>query len=102
MLTRGCDSGNVVRVVDLGPQPGADYFPPTGKRGRRIPDCGVPIHPVDDLRVARPDVVLVLTWDIADEVFSQLEADGGWGAEYLIPMPEPHVVARRVRTVRLP
>jgi hypothetical protein len=63
-----------------------------GKHGRRIPGCGVPIRPVDDLRAARPDVVLVLTWDIADEVISQLEADGGWGADYLVPMPAPHVV----------
>jgi hypothetical protein len=75
---------------------GPDLLPFTvdaapGKHGRRIPGCGVPIHPVDDLRAARPDVVLVLTWDIADEVISQLEADGGWGAEYLVPMPAPHV-----------
>jgi len=65
-----------------------------GKHGRRIPGCGVPIRPVDDLRAARPAVVLVLTWDIVDEVISQLEADGGWGAQYLVPMPEPHLVAR--------
>lgn len=64
------------------------------KHGRRIPGCGVPIRPVDDLRAARPDVVLVLTWDIADEVISQLEADGGWGATYLLPLPEPHAVVR--------
>jgi len=63
-----------------------------GKHGRRIPGCGVPIRPVEDLRTARPDVVLVLTWDIADEVISQLEAGGGWGAEYVVPMPVPHVV----------
>lgn len=79
---------------------GPDLLPFTvdaapGKHGRRIPGCGVPIRPVDDLRAARPDVVLVLTWDIADEVISQLEVDGGWGAEYLIPMPAPHVVALR-------
>jgi hypothetical protein len=63
-----------------------------GKHGRRIPGCGVPIRPIDDLRAARPDVVLVLTWDIADEVISQLEAGGGWGATYLVPLPEPHEV----------
>jgi hypothetical protein len=78
---------------------GPDLLPFTvdaavGKHGRRIPGAAVPIRPVDDLRAARPDVVLVLTWDIADEVISQLEADGGWGAEYLVPMPAPHVVSR--------
>jgi hypothetical protein len=62
-----------------------------GKHGRRIPGgCGVPIRPIDDLRAARPDVVLVLTWDIADEIIAQLEADGGWGTTYLVPLPEPH------------
>ncbi len=66
-----------------------------GPRQARTPDpggCGVPIRPIDDLRAARPDVVLVLTWDIADEVISQLEAGGGWGATYLVPLPEPHEV----------
>lgn len=64
-----------------------------GKHGRRIPGCGVPIRSVADLRAARPDVVLVLTWDIADEVITQLEAGGGWGAEYLVPLPTPHLLA---------
>jgi hypothetical protein len=77
---------------------GTDLLPFTvdmapGKHGRRIPGgCGVPIRPIDELRAARPDVVLVLTWDIADEVISQLEAGGGWGATYLVPLPEPHEV----------
>lgn len=78
---------------------GTDLLPFTvdaapGKHGRRIPGVGVPIRPVDELRAARPDVVLILTWDIADEVISQLEDGGGWGATYVVPLPEPHVVSR--------
>lgn len=74
---------------------GSDLLPFTvdaapGKHGRRIPGVDVPIRAVDELRAARPDVVLILTWDIADEVIAQLESDGGWGAEYLVPMPTPH------------
>jgi hypothetical protein len=66
-----------------------------GKHGRRIPGaCGVPIRPIEELKAARPDVVLVLTWDIADEIVAQLEADGGWGATYLVPLPEPHEMGR--------
>ncbi len=76
---------------------GPDLLPFTvdkapGKHGRRIPGCGVPIRSVDELCAARPDVVLVMTWDIVDEVMSQLEDGGGWGATYLVPLPEPHVV----------
>lgn len=76
---------------------GPDLLPFTvdiasGKHGRRIPGSGIPIRPVAELRAARPDVVLVLTWDIADEVIGQLESGGGWGAQYLVPLPTPHVV----------
>jgi hypothetical protein len=76
---------------------GPDLLPFTvdkapGKHGMRVPGCGVPIRPVEALREARPEFVLVLTWDIADEVISQLEADGGWGATYVVPLPEPRVV----------
>ncbi|MFF0340488.1 methyltransferase C-terminal domain-containing protein [Kribbella sp. NPDC004875] len=67
-----------------------------GKHGRRIPGgCLVPIRPIAELKAARPDVVLVLTWDIADEVIAQLESDGGWGTSYLVPLPEPHERERR-------
>jgi dTDP-4-dehydrorhamnose 3,5-epimerase len=77
---------------------GPDLLPFTvdaspAKHGRRIPGSGVPIRSVDDLRAAQPDVVLVLTWDIVDEVMSQLEANGaGWDATYVVPLPEPHPV----------
>ncbi|MFG1907847.1 class I SAM-dependent methyltransferase [Kribbella sp. NPDC048928] len=71
-------------TVDLAP----------GKHGRRIPGGVpgkmIPIRPIDELKAAKPDVVLVLTWDIADEIIAQLEADGGWGTTYLVPLPEPH------------
>ncbi len=64
------------------------------KHGLAVPGGRVPIRPVGDLLAARPDVVLVLTWDIADEVVSQLEAAGGWGAEYVLPLPVPHPYVR--------
>jgi hypothetical protein len=60
------------------------------KHGLVIPGARIPIRPVSELVSARPDVVLVLTWDIADEVVTQLEAAGGWGAQYILPLPEPH------------
>jgi hypothetical protein len=64
------------------------------KHGLAIPGGRVPIRPVAHLVAARPDVVLVLTWDIAEEVVAQLESDGGWGAEYVLPLPVPHPLVR--------
>jgi hypothetical protein len=63
---------------------------PSGSAGGRIP-----IRPVGELVAARPDEVLLLTWDIADEVVATLEADGGWGATYVVPLPAPHPLPAR-------
>jgi hypothetical protein len=41
------------------------------------------------LRERQPDIVLILTWDIAGEVVAQLET-AGWGATYVVPLPVPH------------
>lgn len=60
------------------------------KHGLAVPGrssaARVPILPVASLRAARPEVVLLLTWDLAEEVVAQLEAGGGWGARYVLPL----------------
>jgi hypothetical protein len=65
------------------------------KHGLAVPGVRVPIRPIGDLVAARPDVVLVLTWDIAAEVVAKLEAEGGWGADYVLPLPAPHSLRHR-------
>jgi hypothetical protein len=64
------------------------------KHGLAVPGARIPIRPVAELVAARPEVVFVLTWDIADEVIESLESGGGWGAEYVVPLPQPHRVTR--------
>jgi hypothetical protein len=61
----------------------------SAKHGLAIPGGRIPIEAVEVLRDRRPDTVLILTWDIADEVVAQLETPG-WGANYVVPMPIPH------------
>jgi hypothetical protein len=63
----------------------ADASP--SKQGRFIPGVRVPIVAPAALQAARPDEVLILTWDIAPEVVRQLEGGGSWGARYLVPLP---------------
>jgi len=62
------------------------------KHGLAIPGGRVPIRAVQELIAARPAVVLILTWDIADEVMATLESTGGWGAEYVVPLPVPRTL----------
>jgi hypothetical protein len=55
----------------------------------------VPIGPVEKLISDKPDVVVVLTWDIAGEVIAQLRrmADGDWNPRYWVPLPKPGFIA---------
>ena len=60
------------------------------KHGCRVPGAGVPIRSVEDLLVDRPDDVVVLTWDIGDEVATQLArlaSGSGWSPRLWVPLP---------------
>ena len=62
------------------------------KHGRRIPGTHIPIRPVEHLIADRPDVVLLFTWDLAEEIRSGLGArrtDDGWDPVLFAPLPEP-------------
>lgn len=52
----------------------ADLAP--AKHGRRVPGTDVPIISPDELVARRPEEVLILLWDLADEVEQQLRAAG--------------------------
>lgn len=61
------------------------------KHGRRLPGTGIPIRAPEELLRDRPDEVVVLTWDIADEVVAQLRAaaaGSGWEPRFYLPLPE--------------
>lgn len=72
----GIDSESIPLVADLSPS----------KQGRRVPGTSIGIVSPADLIAARPDEVVILTWDIADEVVKQLRA-AGLDARYVVPMP---------------
>ena len=63
------------------------------KHGRFLPGSAIPILPVDELDRAQPAEVLVLTWDIADEVVAQLPEVRAWGGRFIVPLPVPRVIA---------
>lgn len=67
----------------------ADLSP--AKQGRRIPGVAIPIGSPADLVAAHPDDVLVLTWDIVDEVRQALPEIEAWGGRFWTPHPEPRV-----------
>lgn len=62
------------------------------KQGRFLPGTHIPVHSPTRLKETRPDYVLILPWNIKDEVISQLEYIRGWGGRFVIPIPTLQVL----------
>jgi len=61
------------------------------KHGRFTPGTRIPIYPPARLREARPDYVLILPWNLRDEIMSQHSYIREWGGQFVIPIPELRV-----------
>src|SRR5256885_4271145 len=60
------------------------------KHGRFTPGARIPIHEPERIEKDRPDVVLVLPWNLEREITSQLHYIAEWGAELVYPLPSVH------------
>jgi len=63
------------------------------KQGRRLPGSGIAIHDPDQIRDTQPGYVLILTWDLREEVMTSLRDIAGWGGRFVLPLPRFEVVA---------
>jgi 2-polyprenyl-3-methyl-5-hydroxy-6-metoxy-1,4-benzoquinol methylase len=63
------------------------------KQGHRMPGCRIPIMPPDHIRAVRPDYLLILPWNIADEIMQATSFIAAWGGRFVIPSPNLRVVA---------
>jgi SAM-dependent methyltransferase len=62
------------------------------KQGRFLPGSHVPIHAPEHLLADRPDFVLILPWNLKDEIVEQLSAVREWGGRFVVPIPEVRVL----------
>jgi SAM-dependent methyltransferase len=59
----------------------------TYKQGKFLPGTRIPIHHPDRIREARPDYVLILPWNLKDEVVAQMGYIREWGGKFVVPIP---------------
>jgi hypothetical protein len=59
----------------------------TVKQGRYTPGNHLPILPTEELQRRRPDAVLLLTWNFADEICRQQRPYLDGGGTFLVPVP---------------
>jgi hypothetical protein len=62
------------------------------KQGRFLPGTRIPIYEPERIGVTKPDYILILAWNLKDEIISQLSFAREWGAQFVVPIPEPQIV----------
>jgi hypothetical protein len=62
------------------------------KQGKFLPGTRIPIFAPDRLEQTKPDYVLVLPWNLREEISSQLDYVGTWGGRLVFPIPELEIV----------
>jgi SAM-dependent methyltransferase len=58
------------------------------KQGRYLPGTHIPIRHPQALREDRPDVIVILPWNLRDEIAEQLSFVGEWGGRLAVRTPE--------------
>jgi len=57
------------------------------KHGRFTPGTHIPIHPPDKIAETKPDYVLILPWNVRDEIMEQMAHIRSWGGKFVVPIP---------------
>ena len=78
----GVKSDLVEFVVDANP----------AKQGKFLPASHIPVVDEATLRARKPDFVLILPWNLRDEITKQLSYISQWGGKFVVPIPELKVL----------
>ncbi len=77
----GIGRDDIAFIVDRNP----------AKQGRQMPGTAVPIDAEGRLETERPNLILLLPWNLSAEISDQLAYTRAWGARFAAPLPEGRV-----------
>jgi hypothetical protein len=62
------------------------------KQGKFLPGTHIPIFHPDRIRETKPDYVLILPWNLKDEIRQQMAYVREWGGKLVVPIPEVEIL----------
>jgi len=62
------------------------------KQGKFLPGTHIPVKHPDVIKKDKPDYILILPWNIKEEIMHQLDYVHEWGGRFIIPIPTVAVV----------
>jgi C-methyltransferase C-terminal domain len=78
----GIKSDLIDFVVDANPH----------KQNKFLPASHIPVTNEDHLKAEKPDYVIILPWNLKDEITAQLAYISDWGGRFVVPIPEVNVL----------
>jgi 2-polyprenyl-3-methyl-5-hydroxy-6-metoxy-1,4-benzoquinol methylase len=63
------------------------------KQGHYLPGTRIPIYNPEAIEQARPDYVLILPWNLKDEITEQMKAIRTWGGRFVVAIPSLEILA---------
>jgi SAM-dependent methyltransferase len=79
----GVRGNDLIRfVADLSPH----------KQGRYLPGSHIPVVSPERIEVERPDIIVIIPWNLRDEILRQLESARSWGARFVTAIPELQIL----------
>jgi C-methyltransferase C-terminal domain len=62
------------------------------KHGKYTPGTHIPIYDPGKISETKPDYILILPWNLRNEIVEQLAYTREWGAQFVVPIPEVTVL----------
>lgn len=62
------------------------------KQNKFLPASHIPVMNEDFLKAAKPDFVIILPWNLKEEITQQLSYIGDWGGKFVIPIPSLQIL----------
>ena len=80
--TCGIGTDLIAYVVDRSPH----------KQGRYLPGSRLPIHPPERIFETKPRYVLILPWNLREEIVTAMAGIRDWGGRFVVPIPKVEVL----------
>ena len=78
----GIKSDLIDFVVDANPH----------KQNKYLPASHIPVYNEQHLKDSKPDYIIILPWNLKEEIVKQLDYANSWGAKFLVPIPNLQVL----------
>ena len=62
------------------------------KQGKYLPGIQIPIKSLEEIKKTKPDFVLILPWNLQNEIINEINYIQDWGGKFVIPIPEVKIL----------